>query len=279
MSALDPLTGGKEPERISVTANSHACKLLLAAAALTALAQSTPRAIESASLKAPLRQDDRDAAISVQVNGNICNIGAMSPGGFSLEKGHPPYISGNQFNLPEMSLCQLIAMAYDVAGFRISGAPKWMLEPVRANFYRVQIRAVGQDALTVDQARELLRALLADRFQLKLHRESRTIPVYELAPGPNGSKLKEDEKGGSTTATYIFLMDQYVDRPIVDKTGVGEQVRFQWFSSPLWGKEKGAKPAPDLLTALEDQLGLTLKPAEEAVEFLVIDRASQATLN
>ena len=260
-------------------ANSLLSKLLLAAAGLTALAQSTPRAIESASLKAPLRRDDRDAAISVQVNGNICDIGAMSPRGFSLEKGHPPYISGKQFNLPEMSLCQLIAMAYDVGGFRISGAPQWMLEAVRANFYRVQIQAVGQDALTVDQARELLRALLADRFQLKLHRESRTIPVYELVAGPNGSKLKEDEKFGSTTAPYIFLMTKYVDRPIVDKTGVGAEVRFQFFSPNSWGKENGVKPVPELLTALEDQLGLTLKPAEEAVEFLVIDRAVQATLN
>jgi hypothetical protein len=263
-----------------VTANSLLSKLLLAAAGLTAFAQSTPRTIESASLKASSRRDDRDAAISMQVFGSICNIGAMSPDGVLLEKGHPHFISGNQFNLPEMSLCQLIAMAYDVAGFRISGAPQWMLEPVRANFYRVQIQAVGQDALTVDQARELLRALLADRFQLKLHRESRTIPVYELVPGPNGSKLKEEEKGGgSTTAAYIVEMDKYVDRPIVDKTGVGEQVRFQWFSPGLWGKENDAKPVPKLFTALEDQLGLTLKPVEEPVEFLVIDRAVRATLN
>jgi hypothetical protein len=139
-----------------VAANSLFSELLLAAAGLTALAQSTPRTIESASLKAPLRRDDRDAAISVQVFGSICNIGAMSPGGASTEKGHPPFISGNQFNLPEMSLCQLIAMAYDVAGFRISGAPPWMLEAVRTNFYRVQLQAAGQDALTVDQAREHL---------------------------------------------------------------------------------------------------------------------------
>ncbi len=213
-----------------MTANSLLSNLLLAAAGLTALAQSPPRAIESASLKAPSRRDDRDAAISVQVNDSICNIGAMSPSGVSLERGHPNYITGNQLNLPEMSLCQLIALAYHVAGFRISGVPQWMLEPVRANFYRVQIRAVGQDALTVDQARELLRALLADRFQLKLHRESRTIPVYELVAGPNGSKLKEDEKLGITTATYIFLMAKYVDRPVVDKTGAGEGVRYQWFS-------------------------------------------------
>jgi hypothetical protein len=262
----------------SVTANSLLSELLLASAGLTALAQSTPRAIESASLRAALWRDDRPAAANVQVSGSICNIGAMNPGGFSVETHHP-YISGDQLNLPEMSLCQLIAMAYDVAGFRISGAPQWMLEPVRANFYRVQIQAVGQDALTVDQARELLRALLADRFQLKLHRESRTIPVYELLAAPNGSKLKEDEKYGVTTAAYIYQMAKYVDRPIVDKTGVGEETRFQFFSPRLWGKENGVKPAPELLTALEDQLGLTLKPAEEPVEFLVIDRAVQATLN
>jgi len=83
-----------------------------------------------------------------------------------------------------MPLCQLIAMAYDVAGFRISGAPQRMLEPVRAKFYRVQIQVAG----------------------------------------PNGSKLKEDEKYGSTTAAYIAQMDKYVDRPVVDKTGVGEGV-------------------------------------------------------
>jgi len=71
-----------------------------------------------------------------------------------------------------------------------------------------------------------------------------------------------------------------VDRPVVDKTGVGDAVRFQWFqcfSPNSWGKENGVKPVPELLTALEDQLGLTLKPAEEAVESLVIDRAVQAT--
>jgi uncharacterized protein (TIGR03435 family) len=73
-------------------------------------------------------------------------------------------------------------------------------------------------------------------------------------------------------------MANYVDRPVVDKTGVGEEVRFQFFDfvPRLPGKEK---PAPELLTALEDQLGLTLKPAEEPVEFLVIDRAVQATLD
>jgi hypothetical protein len=123
--------------------------------------------------------------------------------------------------------------------------------------------------------------LLADRFQLKLHRKSRTIPVYELVAGPKGSKLKEDEKYGSTTPAYIYVMADYVDRPAVDKTGVGEAVRCQFFqfSPRLGGKENGVKPVPELLTALEDQLGLTLKPAEEPVEFLVIDRAVQATLN
>jgi hypothetical protein len=261
-----------------VTANSLLSKLLVAASGLTAFAQSTPRAIESAFLRPPPWRDDRPAAINVEVTGSICNVGAMSPGNVDIAT-HRPFISGNQLNLSEMSLCQLIAMAYDVAGFRISGAPQWMLQAVRANYYRVQIQAVGQEPLTVDQARELLQALLADRFQLKLHRESRTIAVYELVVGPNGSKLKEDEKYGVTTAAYIFQMAKYVDRPVVDKTGVGESTRFQFFSPGLWGKENGVKPAPELLTALEDQLGLTLNPAEEPVEFLVIDRAVQATLN
>jgi uncharacterized protein (TIGR03435 family) len=74
-------------------------------------------------------------------------------------------------------------------------------------------------------------------------------------------------------------MAKYADWPVLDKTRVGEQLRFQWFSSPSSGKEKGVKPVPELFTALEEQLGLTLKPAAGPVEFLVIDQAMQAALN
>jgi hypothetical protein len=75
-----------------MTANSLLSKLLPASAGLTALAQSTPRAIESAFLKAPSYRGDRSAVVSVQAFGSICNIGAMSPGGVNIET-HRPFIS------------------------------------------------------------------------------------------------------------------------------------------------------------------------------------------
>jgi uncharacterized protein (TIGR03435 family) len=162
-----------------------------------------------------------------------------------------------------------------------------MMKVEQSNYYNVQIKAEGEESLTEDQARALLRALVADRFRATLHRETKTLPVYVLALGKNGTKLQETpvegrpQRNGVSIVSYISFIARYVDRPIVDKTGLtGTHYAFVWDEQELREELKdGHKPVPSIFRAVQDQLGLALRPANEPMDVLVIDRAEKPTEN
>ena len=177
-------------------------------------------------------------------------------------------------------------MAYDIPTFRISGAPAWMTKMEASNYYDVSLKAEGDAPLNVDQARGLLQALLADRFQLKIHRDTTTQKVYELTVGKNGAKLKDVPPGaeppntGVAMASYIALISKFLDRPLVDKTGLSGRYQYRWEENELRDQlALGGKPAPSIFSAVQEQLGLELKAVNEGSDVLVIDRAEKPTEN
>jgi len=85
-----------------------------------------------------------------------------------------------------MSLNDLICAAYKVKSYQVSG-PDWM----GAMNERFDVLAKMPEGATKDQVPEMLQALLADRFKLAIHHDSKERPVYALIVGKNGSKLKE----------------------------------------------------------------------------------------
>jgi uncharacterized protein (TIGR03435 family) len=140
-----------------------------------------------------------------------------------------------------------------------------------------------------------LQRLLADRFKLAVHRETKEFPVYALVQGRSGSKLKavEDKDGHNTnskngrlTAQRISMarlaefLSRQMERPVVDMTGLTGvyDLTLEW--SPDDGM-KGDKPAgdvppgPDLLTALQQQLGLTLRSQKAPLEMIVVDHVER----
>ena len=82
------------------------------------------------------------------------------------------------------SLKDLIQIAYKVKGYQISG-PDW------ASSERFDISATIPAGVKRDQLPEMLQALLAERFQLKLHRTEKEFSVYGLVVAKGGSKMKE----------------------------------------------------------------------------------------
>jgi uncharacterized protein (TIGR03435 family) len=238
-------------------------------------AQDLPsRAIEAASIR-PASFPSESYFQGWSSFGGICVVGARTPAP-----------SGNRLTLPKMTLCSLIAMAYDVQDYRISGAPAWMMKVEQSNYYDVQIKAEGADALSMEQARGLLRTLLADRFQLKLHRDTKTFPIYELAVAKSGAKLKEVLPGdptrtGVSIRSFLVMISDFVDRPIVDKTGLtGTHYQSQFDTKELREQlTEGIKPVPSVFHAVEEQLGLTLKSANDSMDVLVIDRAERPSAN
>jgi uncharacterized protein (TIGR03435 family) len=149
----------------------------------------------------------------------------------------------------------------------------------------------------------MFQRFLADRFQLKFHKESRTMPAYILTVDKSGSKMTKNEstyeweipvqpvpgrvptfKGIRCPMYYLsWFLGQSENRPIVDKTDLPGFWDFTLEFVPdtmqnrrgPTGEPIGAPDGPNLTTALREQLGLKLEPAKTGVEVYVIDHVDK----
>jgi bla regulator protein BlaR1 len=200
---------------------------------------------------------------------------------------------------------QLIASAYNLPlGFegRVEGGPDW----IRQGSNRYEIQAKIDDSLFAEmqkmppsqqrnQVDLMEQSLLADRFHLAVHFETREMPAFALVIAKGGSKLTPSRDGetpgiamrdNTMTATSIKL-DQWVlapflgDRTIVDQTGLkgSYDITLTWSERALDPQFSGEANAPDLFTAVQQQLGLRLVRTKAPVEFIVIDHIERPSEN
>ena len=210
----------------------------------------------------------------------------------------------NVLTATNVLLINLLQEAYDLQPNLISGGPKWM-ESAR---FDVRAKIVDADAealekMTGAEKRGLLRRLLAEQFQLQVHRETRTLPVYELVVAKGGSKLVEvpvtdkakplnGVSSGSMTMHdgsltghdlrvewFAKALTSQVQRTVVDKTGLTGKYDFQmkWTRDDAPAADDSG--APPIFKALEEQLGLKLVATKAPVEVLVVDRAEMPAEN
>jgi uncharacterized protein (TIGR03435 family) len=99
---------------------------------------------------------------------------------------------GGRVNITNMTLKELIVLAFNVQPYEISGGPPWL------DSARYDITAKAENSFKEGELRRMLQSLLADRFQLAIHRETRELPVYALTLarkdgklGPGLTELKE----------------------------------------------------------------------------------------
>jgi uncharacterized protein (TIGR03435 family) len=224
---------------------------------------------------------------------------SLAPGqqdlSFLGKAGKPINIAGNRITM-RGTLRALIAAAYDIKDYQISAAPSWAGVLV----YDVLAKTPGDSAATQEEVRPMFQALLADRFQLKIHRETKIMPVYNLAPGKKtigltpagpdekfhwGLNMQPDgtlhSKGtGESIGDFVQLVGASADRPVLDKTGVTGFIDYDI----LITTPEGRNPSPDdtnkaILDAVKDQLGLKLEPAKEPIDLLVVDRVEKPSEN
>jgi uncharacterized protein (TIGR03435 family) len=197
-----------------------------------------------------------------------------------------------------VSSLNLIANAYGLGMHQVIGFPGWA-ETDRYGLYATMDREKFEafKTLPIDeqlrQQRLMMQAVLADKYQLKAHLETREMPVYELVVANGGPKLREKVFEGRPGASFFQPRDWWgnygtmedlankLSGPtggvVIDKTGLGTKtfVYFlKWTSDSQSGMAGGA---PSIFTALEEQLGLKLVPATDTVEVLVIDHIEKPT--
>ena len=230
---------------------------------------------------------------------------------------------GGGLRVTNLTVKQVLAYGYDVRDFQISGGPAW----INSDRYDIQARPehtattaapddyrqmTDEQRKTLDQQmRERVRTLLADRFELAVHHDTKEAPVYVLMVAKGGPKLKENTEprggrqgmgmrpGGQLTATaaplpmLANLLSNLMGRPVLDKTGLTAKYDFELHWTPDSGKSlvpPGAPAAaveaqapdpngPTIFTALQEQLGLRLESQKGPVDMIVIDRVEKPSEN
>jgi uncharacterized protein (TIGR03435 family) len=227
---------------------------------------------------------------------------------------------GGNLTVVNMQLRELIRWAYRIQSFQLEGGPDW----IASDRFDILARSEREVPPTgEDPRRMMLRTLLADRFELVMHKETKELPIFELVlaredgklgpklrpaavdcaaraaaarrgtpppassgpPGPGscGSTMNPlgIRAGGVPLATLASDLEGPAQRLVIDRTGLTGtwdlEVAYTSDRAHLAGTVD--PNAPSLFTALEEQLGLKLRPARGPVEVLVIDSVQQPMPN
>ncbi|MGA8340810.1 MAG: M56 family metallopeptidase [Candidatus Sulfotelmatobacter sp.] len=263
-------------------------KLLLSAAAFVALAVPIGFGVANATQgRAEAQTETADASATAyksasirphkSVNGVDERVGVMfSPRGFTARGA---------------TLQTIIQTAYGVQADLISGAPDWVSSEkydidVTQPDSAVEDAPQSSNGIGIQRLQLMLQALLADRFKLTLHRETKDLSVYELVLAEDGLKLQAAKPGdtypngikgpdghtsgagmmkmgageltdqGTTMASLVEQLSWQLDRSVVDKTGLTGKYDFslRWTpgeSEVGMAKLMGSKPAADSTTSTE----------------------------
>jgi bla regulator protein blaR1 len=274
----------------------------VAGAWFLALAAALPLAALTFTQAAPVQPQPRPRFDVVSIKPckpGVTNGGDSSPGRLSIGCGI----------LADTDNVGLIQVAYNryASGqltstkmIPIEGGPDW----IHSERFDINAKSEGQPSILMMQG-PMMQTILEDRFKLKIHRETRQGPVYELTLGKGAPKLKPLREGsctpavmggplpllsdgqhrcrnmaylqgidveGGTLSMFADLLGMVLDRPVIDKTGIPNYFAIKLTFSPETGD-------PSVFHAIQEQLGLKLTPAKGPVDVLVIDHIERPSEN
>jgi uncharacterized protein (TIGR03435 family) len=217
------------------------------------------------------------------------------PGGFQLTPG--------RFVAHSVTVRLLVAIAYGVQPFQVSGGPGW----VDTERFDVEAKLDDPDRLA-GQESAMVKALLADRFKLVLHKDESQTSAFALVVAEKGPRMKlsADQSPGAGPLSGVHvspgnlvgsgmrlglvasLLGTRLGRPVVDRTNLPDRYDIDLRWSPDVGElpagAADAPPQPDpsrpsLFTALQQQLGLKLDTIKAPSGFFVIDAIERPIAN
>lgn len=211
-------------------------------------------------------------------------------------RGGSIQFSEGQVVMENVSLWKCIGTAYGIGNdkdYAITG-PDWLKAERFDIVAKIPADTPKDPARFREQILLMFQKLLAERFKLEVHRETKTISAYAIVIAKDGLKVKEAEAGPSRTRAgrgqltgekiampkLADLLSQILDRPVVDKTetkGVFD-IKLEWNADDTSADPErpgdGAS-GPSIFTALQEQLGLRLQAQKLPFAVLVVDRAEK----
>lgn len=159
----------------------------------------------------------RSSAQSVGPAFEVASVRPSNPD--AVDQTLPP-VAG-RFTASNAPLRRLIQMAYDVYDLQIVGGPEWQ------SSRRFDIQAKAADALVgMEAMRPMLKELLADRFQLKVHTEARPMPIYALVVSSSddqlGAKIRRSTTDCSTAEQDLAKARAKDPGTVADRLAAGQ---------------------------------------------------------
>lgn len=237
------------------------------------------------------------ASLSLFVSAHFCLAQPPTPGKLEFEvavvKAGDPYghesglrlRSLSQIELPNVTLRSLVKMAYGVEDSTLVGGPKWAASEL---FSVVAKMPVGVPR-TLANLRQMLTALLVQRFNLEFHSETRELPAFLLVVAKGGPSMHASapeevpQVGGGPgrilgtaqpIGALVHELSKIVERPILDRTGLTGTYDFVLEFASIQASASEST-APLLFAAIREQLGLRLEASRAPIHVMVIDRAER----
>lgn len=209
-------------------------------------------------------------------------VAAIKPNHSASTHAHSDADHG-RLSIVNWTLKRLIARAYDVREDQISG-PSWLAAE------RFDIVAKAGSEADGPAIAQMLQSLLADRFKIELHRDTKEERVYALVVAKGGAKLKPVESTGESSsdnargvmtvqersmADFARTLSRDLTLSVVDETGLAGIYSFKLTWDATTDELSPGVPSDSqgltIYTALQQQLGLRLEPRKLPIETLVID--------
>jgi uncharacterized protein (TIGR03435 family) len=223
----------------------------------------------------------------------------------AVATGQNPFVSGGlmrggRYELHTATMVDLITAAYGIDADNVFGGPSWL------EFARFTVIAKTPPAASPETIKLMLRTLLADRFKLVVHTDTKPLPEFVLTVGKGRPKLKESDGSGepgcqgqplpqnlptgsipynlvschnvtmADFAEQVHMMGGgYLTSPVVDSTGL----KGSWDFDIKWtGRGQLAAAGADgisIFDAVDKQLGLKLELQKVPMPALVVDSVNQ----
>jgi uncharacterized protein (TIGR03435 family) len=253
-----------------------------------ALAQSQP------AQDAPAKQESpRRMAADADPSFEVATVKLSNPD----DRSSAIHTEGTHLSIKNHTVNTMLLFAYGIHAKQIVDAPAW-LSTDRYDLDGV-LDTDGQPSLK--QMQRIVQKLLADRFALKVHHETRELAVYALMPAKDGAKLSrskgdpnvlgdenDDMRDGERTMTvsnmtmadFTLIMEFYTDRPVVDQTGLQGKWDFKWsWTADESRPSSDTNALPGMFTAIQEQLGLKLEAVRAPADVFVIDHIERPSPN
>jgi uncharacterized protein (TIGR03435 family) len=213
----------------------------------------------------------------------------------------PFTVSDPLIRLEGYTLYGLVMDAWGLRDFQLKISPDIPPDGIYNTMYDIVARAPGTGTPKIEAARVMLQNLLADRFKLKVHRETREMQVYALTVGRGAARLKANSAGGECSVhtglandgrnnEEVFsgcpierladrLGNLIGNRPVLDQTGLSGRYDFRLLAIPEYRSRSQSDSADiDPVTAV-GELGLKLAPQKAAVEIIAVDHLEKLSEN